>query len=185
MTWIGRLVRVANVNHGIQYGCSFLATIPGVQILQHLWSLVERHEHWEEELGCPTPWRNSYVNFPMNHLKGICHLVVLRVQSVICAATSDRPVLVAGRCDGTLPVSGLSMVAVESSIKAIVREALGQPAVREALPLSVLDVLREAVKLPSNLVPVVPPFSGPVLYILIDSEVPGRRKPVGLLHDNE
>ena len=42
---------VAVVNHGIHRVCSVFAIIRLVQILHHLWALVDRHEFWDEEIG--------------------------------------------------------------------------------------------------------------------------------------
>ena len=51
VAWVGRVVRVAVVIHCIHLCWVVLATIHRVQMLRHLWSLVDRHEYWDEEMG--------------------------------------------------------------------------------------------------------------------------------------
>ena len=50
VAWVGLVVSVTIINHGTLDECSVLATIPRVQMLKHLWSLVEKHEYWDEEV---------------------------------------------------------------------------------------------------------------------------------------
>ena len=86
--------------------------------------------------------------------------------------------LFVGRCDGTMLVSGMSVEAFESRIRAIHREALGQrpgPSGVLHLQSSPLDVVREPVQLPPNSGPVNAPMSGPTLSEVIEVEMPGGR----------
>ena len=77
-----------------------------------------------------------------------------------------------------MPLSGMPMEAFECSIRAILREAWGQRGVliREMpLPSTPMDIVQDAVSLPSNSRPVVAALGGPAV----------RRKPVKILHDHK
>ena len=78
-----------------------------------------------------------------------------------------------------MPVSGMSMEPFESSIRAIVRVALGQragPSGVMPLQSSLLDVGRKTVPSSSNFGPIVARLSGPAVPEIIDSEVPGNKE---------
>ena len=76
-------------------------------------------------------------------------------------------------------VSGMSMEAFESSVRANVRKALGQrPGPSGVMPLhsSPLDVAHEPFPSPSNFRPVVVPSSWPVASGMIDIDMPGKKE---------
>ena len=49
--WVGCLVLRLSITVCKMVVCSVLATIPRVELLRHLWSLVDRHGCWDEEMG--------------------------------------------------------------------------------------------------------------------------------------
>ena len=76
-------------------------------------------------------------------------------------------------------LSGMSMEAFESSIRAIVREALGQrpgPSGLLSLQSCTLVVVRDSVPLLSNFGLVIAPSGGPAVSEMIDRDVPGKKK---------
>ena len=85
---------VVVVNHGIQYGCSVLATTHHIQIFRHLLSLFQKHEYCDEEMGVSMAQSQQ--------LHGLCkgslskylsfgELFGRRVPSVSPHLTSDHP----------------------------------------------------------------------------------------------
>ena len=76
--------------------------------------------------GCPISWTNNCLNSAMVHWVSICHLVGCLIAECHLSVHLWFALVFPGRCDGRMPLSGESKDAFESSIRAIVREAVGQ-----------------------------------------------------------
>ena len=105
---------------------SVVATIPRVQMLGHLWSLIDQHEHWDDKMGvleASAKQLDDLCNGSLSKYLSSCGPFGWKLSSVcphLIISVVYLTLLLA------MPVLGMSMEAFESGFMAIVRETLGE-----------------------------------------------------------